>query len=447
LYSYAAWVFIWKSGYLLDVQRKKLGMILALAPSMASTVIFSPVNQFTSSLSLAFAASGFLLMRNSQNRGSRVTAVIGAILCLISILTYEVTLPLIIWSFISIYFSSRNSESFRWDLKELFYKLLPLFTLVSIAILWQKLLSTIFLESNFSRLTGFSIKAFVGFFYSIFVSLPGNLIFMILTNFFEFLLIVMLLIYAFPLNQKIDKDLLTERKFQILGLVLAFSSASLLFALSSAAADLSGYLNRGLTSTWLLIILILVTAIPKTRIGSTLLIVTVASNSIWFSVKVSESNKASEARLFVVDQVLAEENSSINSTDIDKNLTLILPCKLPSGKTDIEVFCTSWDAKGALQTFGSNFKNVLVLSTDQNVALNSLSNVLTSSSSDVYIFDQNFKLIQTERNLNDLEISREFFLLSSGKEFNYNICPSVLTNFKTLVSNEKNLIKCILSPF
>ena len=118
------------------------------------------------------------------------------------------------------------------------------------------------------------------------------------------------------------------------------------------------------------------------------IILIVATNYVLFLGKIEDSVLASDARRNVLAEIQSQQNliGSGKST-----LILDVPCLLPEGKFRTEVFCTAWDARGALAQRGLNFENVFL--TEDSLPLN-LNSLKIDSQVQVLFFDKNFKIVQ-----------------------------------------------------
>jgi hypothetical protein len=86
--------------------------------------------------------------------------------------------------------------------------------------------------------------------------------------------------------------------------------------------------------------------------------------------RVEEAKIASDFRSKTVSELVSRIEST-NTITPKSILILNLPCRLPNSESKIEIFCTSWDAKGALRNLNTYFNFVEVI-TDRNFPFNEI---------------------------------------------------------------------------
>ncbi len=358
-FGFSIWVYFWKAPPINTPSAKILGIFLAATPAIASTVIFSPVNQIPATTALAVAATAHLVANQGMSKiGTAKKLIVLALFC-VSLLTYEIALPLIIWTCLAGKTAEPNG---KWSssIKTGLFNLWPAIGAIVTALLWQKIGAPILLESDFSRAKGTSLYSLSTFAYALIISLPAQLFRVAISNFLPFVALTAFLLLGFKLFTRTSNNSPAIQDRNLLKpFILSLATCGGLFFSSGATADLTGYVNRGLTSTWLLLVIGLLLFcfkfVKRRFVASFVIAIVGASNFLWFAEKVEESNSASTMRIHIADQI-AERTQRI-----DKGIVLVadVPCLLPKAESDIEIFCTAWDLDGALKIRGIKLMGVL----------------------------------------------------------------------------------------
>lgn len=445
LYSFAIWAYFWKYPAVNILGARILGTFLAATPAIASTVIFSPVNQFPATASLALAATGHLLANKVAPKESHLRKMSLTALFTASLLTYEIALPLIIWTCLKRVKLENDSPTFS-KLRTTFSSLLPALTGILIAFSWQKIGAPQLLNSGFSRASGLSPYSLATFAYGLLVSLPGQLVRVVMSRVFEFVALSVFLCLGLRFLPGLQDEKASDRNPTLIGsIVISLLACAGLFLVSGAGADLTGYVNRGLTSTWFVMIFALLFltffALKEKLIGMLLIVCISAANFLWFVEKVYESNAASALRSQIVEKIV--ENADL----LDQNQVLVadVPCLLPNSQSDIDIFCTEWDLKGALKLQGVEVKSVLPRwdwKFEELAATN-----LKESESGVYLaFSDQGYLLQVQ----DLRYGEKIPSLAGrgygGKEF---LARNCLENFVSRGTSQTQppWTQCIINPY
>ena len=332
----------------LTLKQRRYALLLLFSPAIASTVVFSVINQLSASLSIVFFAVGIRIDRKLNLHILREVLKSIAFLC--SLLCYEITLPLILaHSLFSFFEAKGNVRSI----------LSPALVLASL-ILWQKIIAPVAFDSNFSRLASVSPLAAGTFLYSMLISFPTNLI---LTIFSSPLLVIVgfgacfVAIRLFAVGEFDESfDVARDKTFII---VLGLAANSLLFLFSAAPSKLNGYENRGMTSAWILLSLLFASRFTwKRTFHTTVLLLFASTNFVFFAQKIHEAADAANDRQHVLSQI---SDSGINRTNNRASLVLDIPCFVDGSKFRTIVFCTAWDANGALRAQGMKFEKVFIV--------------------------------------------------------------------------------------
>ncbi len=368
-----------------NLSQKRIAGVLLASPVFASTFILSPVNQLSASLSFFFFSLGLLYeKRGSKNR---ITLYVTYFFFMLSLLCYEISLPLIFTHYLFMI----TTDAKKWCK----YGTFPV--VISLLVFWQKVIAVQLLNSDFSRLETFSLIPLLTFVFTYLVSIPLA-IFEGLVSHYLFVLVIAILFYFIMRSYGLDFDKNVINRKVILILLIGLVSSSSLFLLSGRYSLIEGYQNRGLTSSWILFSLLLVTLLKYRKIWISLLIIFLMSvNYVLFVDKISDAVQASDARRFVVEQII-DQNSLVNGSST--TIIVDIPCLLPDGSSRSEVFCTFWDLRGALLNKGLVFSNVFVTEEALPIFLNDLE---AKAFIQVVTFNEAFELVGVQPLTPELE--------------------------------------------
>lgn len=378
LYFFAIYqIVVWRKLKFGESQRK-LAVILLAAPVFSSTFLLSPVNQLSASFSLFFFALGlFFEKRFISNKWSGIVTYS----CFIfSVLSYEISIPLILVHYLFLNMESPKS----------FLKFLSLPSLLVLLIFWQKIVAAEFFDSDFSRLNSFSFLPLLSFVVSVLVSAPLYLIEGLIRNTILVIVSSFIIYYLLhPMSRESSK--VTKDRTVTFTLLIGFVSNGALFLLSGRYSLVDGYQNRGLMSSWILFSLIVARLLVKGRFWVPLFIVVFAAvNFSLFTEKLIESAQAGDARQRVITEIVKSRELAKNSLP---TIVLSLPCVFPNADFRNEIFCTSWDARGALAHNGLDLPTVLVLGDDPLIAVKELA---VEDGVNVVYFDSEFSINRIE---------------------------------------------------
>ena len=330
----------------LNQAQKRIAAILILSPVFSSSFLLSPVNQLSASLSLFFFACGLLLEKKTSS--IVITQTGTNLLFLLSVLSYEISLPFIFMHYL---FSIRKRNRFAINF-------ISFPVLLFVVYIWQKIIAPNYLDSDFSRFGSLAFLPLLSFVFSYLVAIPQFIIVKLISSTLIVFLVAGLVIYASSRNtfpaKNVDRD-----KLSSLIVLAGFLSNGALFLFSGRFSQITGYGNRGLTSSWIIFSILIVIFIgTQKNLKFFILVIFVSANYLLFWDKLTESASASEARTSVISELL--NVSSVGSSK-SKTLVLDLPCFLPGSKFRTEIFCTAWDARGALKKSGLDVEQVLLL--------------------------------------------------------------------------------------
>ena len=364
-----------------NLTQKYFASILLLSPVFASTFILSPVNQLSASLSLFFFALGLMCEKTSKK--SRKTFFMSYFFFLLSLLSYEISLPLIFTHYLFIVLAKPRS----------FLRILVFPILVSLVIIWQKIVAVNLFNSDNSRLDNLSVIPLLSFILTYLVSVPMALIEGVIDQTF-LVLVFMVLVATVYRSHKISEITLSVNRRTKTVLFYGFLSSGVLFLLSGRYSLIDGYQNRGLTSSWILFSLLLISFLNQRKNWIMLLIFSVVSvNYVLFLGKLGDSVQAGDVRKSVVTQIL-EKKSLVNGSS--STIILDLPCLLPTDGFRTEIFCTSWDARGALVNKGLGFENVFVTGDTEDPLSRFLSVSRAQSNVQVVSFNNFFEIVRID---------------------------------------------------
>jgi hypothetical protein len=379
LFSFSVFQIVsWKE-LMLNPMQKKLAALLIFFPFVCSTVLFSPVNQLSASLCLGFFSLGLLLEKRYKKTRLQTLAVNASFLA--SLLSYEISIPLLFVHYLV------GSKSRRSYLSSNY----AFFVLLTILFVWQKVLAPSLFDSDFSRLSGLNSLTFLSYFVSYFVSVPMVFAFGFI-DYFPVVLVIASALWVLVNFRSSEMKFRGPTRFVQVTLMLAFLSNSVFFLLSDRYALINGYQNRGLSTSWILISILAVTFFRKDRYWLAIFIlIFVSVNTVLFAVKVQDAVSAGNIRLQIISSI-AESTRMVQVTY--PNIIIDTPCNLPNSNFRTEIFCTSWDAKGALANVGLNYENVLVTG-DPDFAYY-LSKLPSTDKSVIFRFGTNFEVLKAE---------------------------------------------------
>jgi hypothetical protein len=359
--------------------QRKLAVILLATPLFSSTFLLSPVNQLSASFSLFFFALG--LMFEKKTLSNRRPGLIVYSCFLVSVLCYEISVPLVLVHYL---FSIR-------ELPRSLFRVMSFPALLCLVIFWQKIIATEVFSSDFSRLNSFSLLPLLSFFVSILVSAPLYLI----EGLVEKMIMVIVCSFTFYyLLRRVSRP--SENRARdssvVLFLLIGFISNGALFLLSGRYSLVDGYQNRGLMSSWILLSLLLSSLLVKQKSWLFFfLVVLAATNFVLFADKLIESARAGDARQRIIKELIDSPQLAGN---LSTSLVLDLPCVIPKANFRNEIFCTSWDARGALAHNGLKLSTVLVLGENPTAEIKELD---VDAEVVLVYFDSKFRITGSER--------------------------------------------------
>lgn len=327
----------------------------ACVPFIAMPLVVSPINQSTASLSFLYWAVSLLSTYYFCITHQQRFFYISFCFLLASFLTYEITLPLVVFSVLLPLLVETNSNL---NQPRIFLKkyLAPVLLVLIICWLWQKWIGPLWIDIpsrlHFSPeqiLPQFSAwaKLFFAYIPDLFKkSLPYS------TSSIYWLVALFILLIGVSLKWGIQKSMIRMRLFFLIATGLTFLASSLIYILSGAAVEVGGYGARGLSSTWFSLSLLLAGFSTlfvgfKRNVALALILIL-----LLFSIKsfvVSRNNYIQSWKLQQV--ILSDFMAAAKETSLGSDALVIanVPEFTKNNFNNETVFSTSWDFPAALR--------------------------------------------------------------------------------------------------
>jgi hypothetical protein len=233
-------------------------------------------------------------------------------------------------------------------------------TALSLSLVWQKILVPVLFGSSNSRLSSPDSFGVLEYLNVWLIEIPKKV--MTEQRILGFLSLVCLLLMW---RTQRRKSLSLEKKHWTPYLVLLALSPSVLYIFSGYHATSNGYLNRGLSTAWIVNVVLIAHLIHSSPHKRTLLILPCILALLLFQARINDAVHVSNER----DQIANSVNagiSDINSAALydKKRPALILadvPCTAWNSRNKLTIFCTSWDLSSELALRGHSNINVLPL--------------------------------------------------------------------------------------
>lgn len=260
---------------------------------------------------------------------------------------------------------------------------------------------------------------------------------------FLFCSILVLAFLLRTLEAKTKKLSSLEKGSRLWAAALALGSTALLFVGSGHAADLNGYLNRGLSSTWLMLVIVVALGAEHfgrfSKVVGVIAVMLFSANVVWFALKIEENTAASQLRSKIVSEIVSNSRSFPDGS----SLVVDAPCLLPRARFDTEVFCSSWDLKGALELKGLDLKDVQPL-WDPTF----MPNFQTGENQNSFFlirFDDSGELMSVHEQIESDAPANPYKRKPGGKDFKTLDCLSIFTDSPTRKSNP-DILTCLVNP-
>ncbi len=346
-----------------------LFLLLAAFPSISSTVIFSPAMQMLGSISIFLWALSFrlLLREAARDRWSWVPY----LPLLAALLTYEINLhllPLTVFYQLALRPSNSTDRPSRRLSSYLVKYVLPVvLILLAVLILQEWIMPQFMVVDSRLRLPRLGTGCFlcVAWFGSVLILTPWLLLSALdylpasHPACWKMIPVVMLLAAGFFVwrpAKDLSSTFFSNRKYRPLGImVLGFLSCPLLYVLSSSLATIGSYNNRGLTSAWLILSMLLayLPSLPARRSLQMVCFVAVLSvlTLSVASFMVQRDNYILSWRL--QNQVVDAFVAKAKEVGLPRGAYILgnVPRRVQSNYNDEEVFGNAWDFGRALRVF------------------------------------------------------------------------------------------------
>lgn len=327
----------------------------ACAPFIAMPIIASPINQSTANISYFYwslaTLSTYIFCKNPKKRYLWLSFS----LLLASFLTYEITLPLVVFLMLFPLTQQTGSKS---PLSLTYFKqfILPVLGVLATSFLWQKAIGPHFIEIpsrlhfEFSRI----IPQFLAWANVFFESIPYLVkkAWSVSTPSAYLLIILFALLVAICHQNQFAKTSRSRRYIFFLITLLTFIASSSLYILSGAAVEVGGYGSRGLSSAWFSFSLLIAGLISLwsgyKRVVAIIFVVT----ALFCALKpfiASRNNYIDSWKLQNI--ILSDFFERAKHTELGPNAIVIanIPEFTPNNFNNETVFSTSWDFPAALR--------------------------------------------------------------------------------------------------
>ena len=332
--------------------------VFAAIPFIAMPVIASPINQLTATVSFLLWALSLNELNNFVRSSHKKSYVLTYIYLLLAFLTYEVILPLLVFTALLPFII--NVDTLRKNWFNYFIRfVLPIGAVLAIIVLWQKGIAPQFMEVDSRlKLNPQQMLAKLHTWGHVFFAQIPSLFIKSLTyvqpsHFLLSALFILALFLGFFKNQTSKK---TSEVFRFLIVsALCFLASSSIFILSNESANSWGYQARGLSSTWfsLSILLGALSSLVVLRKVIILPLITALGVMSTLSFVIQRDNyiQSSKTQMIIISNVL----DLIHQKNIPNNSVVIgdVPKFLIPNYNDEIIFSQPWDFGGALALFSN----------------------------------------------------------------------------------------------
>jgi hypothetical protein len=333
--------------------------LFAAIPIIAMPVITSPINQSTATVSFLLWSLSLACLWQFLNSGQTRYWLGAYVLLLLAFLTYEVILPLLVFTALLPWIA--NSQSHRpLSLRYIAQFILPMVVVLAIVTLWQKGIAPQFMEvdSRLKWMPGEAVIKLYTFFHVffrqipvLFLKMPGYLGLdgvMVAALGLTSLGLAILGLVKQPLAQQIISAS-KNRRFFIVSIFCFLSSASI-FILSNESAVSGGYQARGLSSTWFAFAIALAAIFPSQRVFRALWIGALAIfftlSTLCFCIERNQTITAWQLQLHIIE----DAHALIKAQQLPAGAVVMgdVPHYLTPNFNDEIVFSQPWDFGAAL---------------------------------------------------------------------------------------------------
>lgn len=405
---------------------------ILLFPVISSTVIFSPLNLLGANFSFLLFAIGTKFFLINFDKKSIIFFSIATFFLSLSLLTYEISGPLILYNLVLIHiFNYKNFNNLNISKKV--NVIIPVIASLIIYFIYQKFICG-FLDGNECAVTRFKIssillkpemiiKTIISYLILIFINLPIFLVSSLnyailqfdLISWFQIIIALYFLI-KFKINFPKNSMHYNFRKFIIFSLIIS----SLIFVLSGTEyPTFYGYENRGAYPCWIILATTISLFFQKYKNLQkfyNLFLLILIINYTSQAQEIRENYKLQSKILFSVNK--------FDQKSFDKKFLIILPTfNINYNFSNHEVFRYDWDFPRAINLRNNNKEA------------------------------QNRFYILNEKNIDDIKIYKDKFILDGYLDISYEklnlikynkknneiIFIKKINNYKDLIYIQKNL--------
>lgn len=328
--------------------------LIAAIPFIAMPVIASPINQLTATVSFLLWALSICELNHFLNISSKRSYTLAYVYLLLAFLTYEVILPLLVFTALLPFIVKSSSLQKNW-LKYFMRFILPIGLVLAIIILWQKGIAPHFMDVDSRlKLNPQQMLAKLHTWGHVFYAQIPNLFskapaFFTTYQIFTSILLVLSIALGLKAVPKEQNQKGIVYRFLLVSIMCFFASSSI-FILSDESANSWGYQARGLSSTWFCLS-ILLAAIAALRIWPLTILVAIfgVASSVSFSIQRDNYIQSWQTQMLIIQDVvnLAKENLIPSGTTIIGDV----PKFANPNYNDEIVFSQPWDFGAALAIF------------------------------------------------------------------------------------------------
>ncbi len=344
-----------------------LFVVIGAVPIIATTVIFSPVMQITATASLfLWAVSLWCLYKYTKLQDKKYYLFTYALI-LIALLVYEVILPLLALTFfLPFIISKKDIGPVNQKLRYLLRYGVPMAVILGVIYVYQKLIMPHFMivYSRFHPFNPFTHLSTVHRIEAAWIDSVINVPIQMVKDLFAsglsklspvaLLLEIVFLVGVTTLIILKNKKVATGHSISSFTVILiTFLSGSVLFLLSNSIANTFGYYNRGLSTSWfgLALLLAFFGSLPRKYFLTVLtLVLTLLSWSV-FSLERDSYIRSYQTQLVTINEViqLARQNNAQKGAFILGDL----PATLPGSFHGEDFFYNPWDFGESLNIYSN----------------------------------------------------------------------------------------------
>lgn len=322
-------------------------------PIFSDSVILSPVNQLSATLSIVFFALGLQLQKMNF---SRFHAWFAFVFYILSFLSYEISFGLIL--LIPIALLGTNKKALKSV--QAFNSLLPVSTALALSLIWQKVVVPALFGSSNTRLASpdpFGVFEYLNVWL---IEIPKKIFAeQLILGFLS--LVCILLIWRIKRGETPPLD----TKHWAPYLILLAVSPSVLYIFSGYHATSNGYLNRGLSTAWIVNVVLIAHLIQSAPYKRTLLVLPCILALLLFQGRINDAIHVSKQRALIANSVISGISDIDSSSLYNKRQPAIIladvPCTAWDSRNRLTIYCTSWDLSSELALRGFSNLDVLPL--------------------------------------------------------------------------------------